>query len=141
MSGDNKNTQNVVTRTDSEAKRKKAKEEREKSQGNKREDKMIISAQGEDITPREVFGKDLIPFSGYLKNIVITGEGIPPGTKLNVISKLSKHERRDTFEISEGVTEIDEHIKVELGTIIKFSLDFKGDSIDEFYISATLQTK
>lgn len=140
MSG-KKSKQNVVTRTDSEAKKKAAEERRKNMDLSARKSKILLSMSEDNVQPGEIIGKQMVPVKGVIKNISISAPSLPPGVKVNFISTLDAHERRDSFEIGEGFNEIQSEIDVEKGTIIKCSLSFSGERIEEIFISGIIQPK
>lgn len=132
---------NVVTRTDSESRREEAKKKREKQKPEFNQI-MVIDAQADNVSSREIFGKKLIPVSGYLKNMTAKIPEVPMPVTLHIISEYGEHKRRDSFTLEPGFTQLLERVDVKAGTLIKFSIEFEGEKdLDEIYLSGILAIK
>lgn len=148
MPGDEeeKNTQEekgrkVVTRTNSEARRKKA-EEKRKERKPEFNQIMVIEAQADNLSSREIFGKKLIPITGFLKNMTAKIPEAPMPVTLHVISEYGDHKRRDSFKLQPGFTQLEEWVEVKGGTLLKFSVEYEGEKdLEEVYLSGILAIK
>lgn len=134
-----KRGRSVVTRTNAEDKKKAAIEKRDKFE--KRKTTMLVSAAGRKITPREIFGGVLVPLDSSFKKVAVKIPEIPGGVTLNVISKLGAHKRRDSFKLEQGLTELEEDIEIKAGTVLRFSVDFKGEELEEVFVTGIIQLK
>lgn len=136
-----KEGRNVVVRTDSEAKKQLADKRRGEFSKNMTQTQMFISKEADDISSREIFGKLLIPVSGFLKNMAVKIPETSMPVTLHVISENGPHSRRDSFQISPGLTQLEEEVVIKAGTVLKFSVEYEGESLEEVYVSGSLLIK
>lgn len=136
-----KKGRNVVTRTSSEE-RKKAVEEKKKKQQPEFNQVMVVEAQADDIGSRQIFGKKLIPITGFLRNMTAKIPEVPMPVTLHVISEFGEHKRRDSFNLQPGFTQLNEEVQIKGGTLLKFSIEYEGEQdLDEVYLSGILAIK
>lgn len=131
----------AVTRTDSEARKKKV-EEKKAKQKPEFNQVMVIEAQADNLESRQMFGKKLIPITGFLKNMTVKIPKVPMPVTLHVLSEMGPHKRRDSFELDSGLTRLSEQVEISAGTVLKFSVEFEGEhNLEEVYLSGILAIK